>query len=142
MRTWQDNRDSGFDFQPTTDGWIPTFPGDLLDEISPASRFGQLDGGDKPLPRRGSQVADVSVIARVWLDNLPDSARPTVTSLRHPHIVNKFAVIWCDTARVRDYFEELLLDTRQGRQGFAHEVLNELGALLDHFDAVVLERKR
>ena len=143
MQRWQDKQDSTFDFQPSKDGWIETFPGDVLDEVAPASRHAPLDALERnPRVKRAPQERVMSMIALAWLDTLPNEARPVATAERHPHVVNKFAVIWRDESRVRDYFEDLLLDTRQGRQGFTHDVLDELGRLLEHFDAEQARKRR
>ena len=142
MHRWQDKDDSSFDFQPSKDGWIETFPGDVLDEVAPVSRHAPLDALDRNLSaKRAPQERVISMIALAWLDTLPNTARPAITAERHPHVVNKFAVIWRDESRVRDYFEDLLLDTRQGHQGFAHDVLDELGRLLEYFDAEQAKRR-
>lgn len=136
MSRWQDKDDYSIDFEPSKDGWIETFPGDVLDEVAVVSRHAPLDALDVDLTsKRAPAQRAISMIALAWLDTLPNEARPVRTAECHPHVVNKMAVIWRDAARVRDYFEELLLDTRQGRQGFAHDVLDELGRLLEHFEA-------
>lgn len=61
-----------------------------------------------------------------WLQSLPVSIRPLITAKRHPHIVNKFAILWGVDAAVEAYFDELLISSRPGRRGFAMEVLDEL----------------
>jgi hypothetical protein len=136
MPRWQDKDDYSIDFEPSKDGWIETFPGDVLDEVAAVSQHAPLDALEfDPKRKRTPEQRVISMIALAWLDTLPNAARPVLTAERHPHVVNKMAVIWRDDSRVRDYFEELLLDTRQGRQGFGHDVLDELGRLLEHFEA-------
>ncbi|MDZ7855353.1 hypothetical protein [Sphaerotilus sp.] len=61
-----------------------------------------------------------------WLQSLPVSIRPIITAKRHPHIVNKFAILWGVDEGVDAYFDELLISSRPGRRGFAMEVLDEL----------------
>lgn len=61
-----------------------------------------------------------------WLQSLPVTVRPLITAKRHPHIVNKFSILWGDDEAVHAYFDELLISTRPGRRGFAMEVLDEL----------------
>jgi hypothetical protein len=61
-----------------------------------------------------------------WLQSLPVSVRPLITAKRHPHIVNKFAILWGEDEAVDAYFDELLISARPGRRGFATEVLDEL----------------
>jgi hypothetical protein len=61
-----------------------------------------------------------------WLQSLSVTVRPLITAKRHPHIVNKFAILWGDDEAVNAYFDELLISARPGRRGFAMEVLDEL----------------
>jgi hypothetical protein len=61
-----------------------------------------------------------------WLQALPVTIRPLITAKRHPHVVNKFAILWGDDEAVDAYFADLLICSRPGRRGFATEVLDEL----------------
>jgi hypothetical protein len=61
-----------------------------------------------------------------WLQSLSVTIRPLITAKRHPHIVNKFSIIWGDDEAVSVYFDQLLISARPGRRGFAMEVLDEL----------------
>lgn len=61
-----------------------------------------------------------------WLQSLPVTVRPLITAKRHPHIVNKFAILWGMDDAIDAYFDELLISARPGRRGFATEVLDEL----------------
>jgi hypothetical protein len=61
-----------------------------------------------------------------WLQSLPVTVRPLITAKRHPHIVNKFSILWGEDEAVDAYFDELLISARPGRRGFAMEVLDEL----------------
>lgn len=68
----------------------------------------------------------LSVYGQRWLKSLPVSIRPLITAKRHPHIVNKFAILWGDIDGVNNYFDDLLISSRPGRRGFATPVLDEL----------------
>lgn len=61
-----------------------------------------------------------------WLQSLPVAQRPLITARRHPHIVNRFALIWADPRRVDDYFAALLFGADPGEPCFAVEVVDEL----------------
>jgi hypothetical protein len=74
-----------------------------------------------------------------WMQSMPVTVRPLITANRHPHIVNKFAILWGDDAAVIAYFDELLISSRPGRRGFAIEVLDEL---VDLQRAVQEQRRR
>ena len=73
-----------------------------------------------------------------WLQSLSVTVRPLITAKRHPHVVNKFAILWGDDEAVQAYFDELLISSRPGRRGFAMEVLDELVEL----QRAVLEQRR
>lgn len=68
------------------------------------------------LTARGSQ----------WLKALPVPVRPLITAKRHPHIVNKLAILWGHADDLERYMTELLVSSRPNRRGFAPEVLEEL----------------
>lgn len=68
----------------------------------------------------------LSVYGQRWLKSLPVSIRPLITAKRHPHIVNKFSILWGDIDGVNNYFDDLLISSRPGRRGFATPVLDEL----------------
>jgi hypothetical protein len=61
-----------------------------------------------------------------WLQALPVVQRPLITARRHPHIVNRLAMIWDDPRRVDDYFAALLFGADPGEPRFAVEVVDEL----------------
>ncbi len=69
-----------------------------------------------------------------FLDGLPESLRPIQTATRHPHIVNKMAVLWHSPQALRAYFDELLLSTRPARRGFSLDVMAELFGLQRSLD--------
>jgi len=62
----------------------------------------------------------------VWLELLPEYARPTVFCERFPRIVNQFATVWADRKLCKLYFETLMGDDRGGRAGFGPEVRKEI----------------
>ena len=50
---------------------------------------------------------------------------PTRLDERHPHILERIAQLW-GTSTIDSYLQDLLLDTRGDRQGFAPEVMSDL----------------
>lgn len=84
-----------------------------------------LQGFASTLPPLASNER-LSLYGARWLQALPVAVRPVITAKRHPHIVNKFAVLWGDADAVVAYFDDLLISSRPGRRGFAIEVLDEL----------------
>ena len=69
-----------------------------------------------------------------WMAKLPRQARPIELGRRYPRIANRLAAIWTDRPKVDAYLHELLIDRRQGRQGFAPAIGLELARLRAHFD--------
>lgn len=68
----------------------------------------------------------LSPTARGWMQELPFKTRPGLTAQRHPHVINRLALVWNDAPRLAEQFQELLLSSRIDRKGFALEVLEEL----------------
>jgi hypothetical protein len=64
-----------------------------------------------------------------WLGALPEDQRPLVLAERYPRIVNRLAALWHDHGLAEYALDDLLHDTRGGRQGFAPEIVRELEAL-------------
>src|SRR5512134_747892 len=50
---------------------------------------------------------------------------PTQLDARHPRILERIAQLW-GTSQLDTYLQELLIDDRGGRQGFAPEVMSDL----------------
>lgn len=78
------------------------------------------------LPAMNEHLTD---IGQRLMQAIPVAVRPLITAKRHPHIINKMAVLWSDPKDLAHYFDELLLSSRPGRRGFAIEVLDELVGL-------------
>ena len=88
--------------------------------IADDAASGFLHSSPPPLGER------LDVYGARWLQALPVTVRPLITAKRHPHIVNRFAILWGDADAVNAYFDSLLISARPGRRGFATEVLDEL----------------
>ena len=67
-----------------------------------------------------------------WLATLPADVRPIVTGQWAPRIVNRIGDLWSQCEYTRLHFQSLLVDRRQGRQGFPPEVRREIAAL-EHY---------
>lgn len=68
----------------------------------------------------------LSTAARAWVKALPDEVRPFDLAARHPRVVNRIALCWNDAELVERLFDELLVDRRGGRKGFAPGVAEDL----------------
>jgi hypothetical protein len=67
--------------------------------------------------------------AVTWLAHLPARLQPRQTARQFPRVVNRLARVWSKTYERMGVIEEMLFDTRHGRQGFPKEVLDELHTL-------------
>ncbi len=72
-----------------------------------------------------------------WLAALPVDVRPTLFPIQYVRIANMLARVWSSPRACLDYFDELLIDRRGGRQGFPFEIALELAGLKDHYETVV-----
>lgn len=71
-----------------------------------------------------------------WMAELPAHVRPVELGRSFPRIVNAIAAKWFDAVGCRDYMNGLQFDDRGGRQGFSFEVVQEISALRQHFEAI------
>lgn len=61
-----------------------------------------------------------------FLRSTPELKYPTALAGQFPHIANRIAELSADKGALRAYFEELTVDTRGGRTGFAFDVLMDI----------------
>ena len=80
---------------------------------------------------------ELSAAGLTWLASIDQSARPIKLAAAFPRIVNRMAKLWKTPRDMDRYFEELLTDTRQNRQGFPLKILMELGSLKDYYQEKV-----
>jgi hypothetical protein len=64
-----------------------------------------------------------------WLATLPSHVQPRELARQFPRIANSLCAMWKDTETCKKYVEELLTDRRNGRRGFAVEIVRELDGL-------------
>jgi hypothetical protein len=80
-------------------------------------------------PRRtlpSEQDRTLSAPARQWLRGLPSRERPLALCSMYPRLANRLAAVWDDPAQAEAVFEELMIDHRGGRLGFAPLVAGDL----------------
>ncbi|MBX9716329.1 MAG: hypothetical protein K2X42_06995 [Burkholderiaceae bacterium] len=68
----------------------------------------------------------LSAEARQWLRSLPTRERPLALCSMYPRLANRLAAVWPDAAQTEAVFDELMIDRRGGRLGFAPLVASEL----------------
>src|SRR5215472_16668695 len=92
------------------------------------------------IQKRGAQEKDerdLTVAGKALLVSIPELEKPKKLAEAFPRIVNRMAALWAAPAEMNRYFEELLTDTRGGRQGFPLGVLMELTSLEDYYQTKV-----
>jgi hypothetical protein len=67
------------------------------------------------------------------LASIPPEARPKTLAVKFPRIVNRMATLWRSPRQMDLYFEDLLTDSRGGRQGFPLSIITELSALKEYY---------
>jgi len=101
----------------------------------------------QPSPKPGAAQQDFSKVrhapdktdfqltleGHALLAAIAPEARPTLLPEKFPRIVNKMASLWRSPRQMDLYFEDLLTDTRGGRQGFPLGILMELSALKEYY---------
>ena len=83
--------------------------------------------------RRPARECDPALTGttRRWLRALPARRRPLRLCETHPRVANRIAWCWPDMALSSAVLEDLLVDRRSGRQGFAPDTVRELQRLRD-----------
>jgi len=81
--------------------------------------------------RRQPRHSDESLTGttRAWLRALPAGRRPLRLCSRHPRVANRIAWCWRDRRLAEQVLEDLLVDRRGGRRGFARAIVAELRRL-------------
>ncbi|MGH8588194.1 MAG: hypothetical protein ACREXX_02300 [Gammaproteobacteria bacterium] len=92
----------------------------------------------RPLTADDLQLCDE---AKALLESLSLRIRPHELPGRFPRIMNQIAHLWRRPVQLDRYFEELLMDRRDGRQGFPYAVALELNTLKDYHRSEVYPKK-
>lgn len=76
------------------------------------------------LPRE--QDRWLSSQARQWLRRIPTRQRPLALCSMYPRLANRLAEAWDDPTQTEAVFDDLMIDHRGGRMGFAPLIASEL----------------
>lgn len=106
---------------------------DRVTTQSPADSAPAMPGHGSPAVRAelrrtlpSEQDRALSSEARQWLRRLPGRERPLALCSMYPRLANRLAATWDDPAQTEAIFDELMIDRRGGRLGFAPLVAGEL----------------
>ncbi|MBS0306555.1 MAG: hypothetical protein JSR43_14405 [Proteobacteria bacterium] len=83
-------------------------------------------------PRERDQALNGTT--RRWLRALPPRRRPLRLCVDHPRVANRIAWCWSDPQLVDQVLDDLLVDRRGGRRGFAPAIVRELRRLREYND--------
>ena len=78
------------------------------------------------------QDRQLSSASKAWLHTLPEPVRPLALCVRHPRLVNRICLCWGDPELTARLFDDLLVDRRGQRRGFAPAIASELLLLRMH----------
>jgi len=86
--------------------------------------------------RRPPRACDSALTgtARRWLRQLPPRRRPLRLCADHPRLANRIAWCWSDPRLAEQVLDDLLVDRRGGRRGFAPAIVRELRRLREYND--------
>ena len=84
----------------------------------------QSDQRRRALP--SEQDHKLTTQARQWLRSLAARERPLALCSMYPRLANRLATAWEDPVQTEAIFDELMIDHRGGRLGFAPLVASEL----------------
>lgn len=92
---------------------------------------------DTPYRRAPELAETLKPTTMQWLASLPATVRPKHLPIKFVRIANRLSDFWRDPVRCSEYFQQLLIDRRGGRQGLPNEVGTELALLQDYFETKV-----
>lgn len=75
--------------------------------------------------------------AKKWLASLEEKIRPSALAEKYPRIANRIALLWTEPELMRKYFDEVMVDERGGRAGFAEDIMTEMATLRHFYDSEV-----
>jgi hypothetical protein len=79
---------------------------------------------------------------QAWFDSLPLGLKPELLAQRYPRICNRMAERWSHAGLMTPYFDDLLMDSRGGRQGFPLLIAIEIANLKEFYLDNMAKKKR
>jgi len=111
---------------------MPRFLHFGLPDVSP-----QVDSWESVRrPQRHNDEA-LTGTTRAWLRRLPAGRRPQRLCASYPRLANLIAWHWRDPRQAQEMLDDLLIDRRGGRAGFAKPIVFELRRLREYLDRAV-----
>jgi len=95
-----------------------------------------------PTHIRGDRSRQLEEGALQLLERLPPTLRMVALRGHFPRVLNRIAASWGDPRAFDALIGSLLIDDRQGRQGFPFEVVRELTDLREYYFSMVRPEAR
>lgn len=110
--------------EPATPLSAPLHASDSLADAQASSAPAPGAARRPTLPREQDQW--LSSQARQWLRQIPARQRPLALCSTYPRLANRLAEAWDDPVQTEAVFDDLMIDHRGGRNGFAPLIASEL----------------
>ena len=79
------------------------------------------------------RAVELDAEGRRLLAAMPAGLKLAEVAAMHPWLINEAARQWMRPDRMKQFFEDILLDVRGNRSGFSEAVIHELMALHEHY---------
>ena len=93
--------------------------------VRPLEQIDWLQRRGLPLPQDAHATAD----ALLWFAQLPEGYRPQAMLDNYPRLINRIAQSWRSRILSLEVLDDLLIDRRGGRSGFARRISEEVALL-------------
>jgi hypothetical protein len=85
--------------------------------------------GARPQPTDNSPEARAAHAMELWLEQIPADLRPYLLMDAFPQVAAEIVSVWYQPVNCNRYFDQLLIASREGRQGFPPVIGEELLSL-------------
>lgn len=111
----------------------------VVEQSEAAASIEQLMPGYWEEQRRTLSAADRALTGKGidWMLALPAGSRPKAMCEQYPRIANHLAERWHDLPNIRLALMRLMADERGQRKGFSLQILQEIGRLAAHAQALI-----
>jgi hypothetical protein len=85
--------------------------------------------GVRSAPANNSPEARAAHAMELWLEQIPPDLRPYLLMDAFPQVAADIVAVWYQPVKCNRYFDQLLIASREGRQGFPPVIGEELLSL-------------
>jgi hypothetical protein len=124
---------------PSSDIYAPRAKRETPAPSQATPPHGALPKEDYKRLRKAAPASEPLPRTLEWSASLPSNVQPTALLRHYARIANVIAALWRDPKSLRNYMDCLFTGDRGNRQGFPPDVLRELLALREYYDALDAE---